>query len=780
MNLKEQSKMSTNLFYRVDNSETMKLKNYAMETLRADLVGIANIERFNGAPLKMSPQGVMPTAKSVIVMAVHHPDAAIELGGIEHPQEVGPYTIQYHMNWRLDDMSYRMSNFLEKLGWNAVPIVSSNIWRYCGYKDLKEQFAPDVSHIHAAVAAGLAEYGYSGLAITPEFGARVRFVTIVTDAELTPSPLVEPGSVCDNCMICKKECRSGALSKEINGWNIIEYEGKKYRYANKNLWRCSWGEHFNLDLDLPIPDKVDEQVIMDAALKYRPRHGEMGSCLRYCLPKPLRYWDREYTNAPRRRRQHIANPEIRDEAFHRGIFEEIRAFGAAWGVDNVVVSDAATLNEKLGIDIGKLMPGAVRAVSMLSQRDKIDADFSAPNAETHKFDIAWNPIMTQAGYDAVRLLERYGYSACQYLKFPEEKLQAVLIPGVKDKEIRTLTLLTDAELPVTSWELPYSQQTLSARALTSRLRREMELRECDVMGITPAERLQEIVPALKKIYEGEVEFRVKNKADSNYKPYDPEVSTATRKVYGPDNYLRNAKSVIVIGLRMPHETVNITARTPAEAAGPYVFAQYETIMRLRLLAWNLTGLLEEAGYKGVYTLDLHNTGSVCMNPRGEYPDAFSNVFAAAGAGLGKISKCGSLVNPQFGSNMRYVAIVTDAELITDEVLAAVKLECGNCSGTCFSACKTSALLPEEHSVEIGGVPQVFRKIDVNRCNWAKRYSLVGSEGNQYTGWSLDLPFPEKLDEKALADAMRQLPQVKKIRPCNFEQCVLACPHSRKQ
>ncbi len=768
--------MSANLNYRVDNPETMKIKHYAMETLRADLVGIANIERFKGAPLKMSPQGVMPSAKSVIVMAVHHPDAAIELGGIKHPQDIGPYSIQYHMNWRLDDMSYRMSSFLEKLGWSAVPIVSSNIWRYRGYKDLKEQFAPDVSHIHSAVAAGLAEYGYSGLAITPEFGARVRFVTIVTDAELTPSPLVEPGSVCDNCMICKKECRSGALSKEINGWNVIDYEGKKYRYANKNLWRCSWGEHFDLDLDLPIPDVVDEKVIMEATIKYGRRAGEMGSCLRYCLPKPLRYWEREYTNAPRRRRQFIANPEVKDDMFHRGVFEEIRAFGAAWGVDHVVVSDAETLKSKLNIDLGSLMPGAIRAVSMVSQRNITDADFSTPNAHTHQFDLAWNPIMTQAGYDAVRLLERYGYSACQYLQFPEEQFQSALstAPG---KEARTLTLLTDAPLPLTSWELPQQQ---FHGDLTARLRREMELRECDVMGIAPASRLEEIVPELKKIFEGEVEYIARNKADTIYKPYEPEITTETRRVYGPKDYLPGARSVIVIGLRMPKKTVDITARTPAEAAGPYVFAQYETVWRLRLMAWNLTGLLEEAGYKGIHTLDLHHTGSVCMNPRGEQPDAFSNVFAAAGAGLGKISKCGSLVHPKFGSNMRYMAIVTDAELDYDEVLEKVKLACADCAGNCFSACKTDAFESDEHSVTIGGVAQNFRKIDVNRCNWAKRYSLVGSEGSMYTGWKLDLPYPDDFTGDKLADALRQLPQVEKIRPCNFEQCVLACPHSRKQ
>lgn len=301
---------------------------------------------------------------------------------------------------------------------------------------------------------GLAEYGYSGLAITPEFGARVRFVTVVTDAELTPSPLLEPGSVCDSCMICKRECRSGALSKEIKGWNVIEYEGRQYRYANKNLWRCSWGEHFDLDLDLPIPDVVDEKVIMEATVKYGRRGGEMGSCLRYCLPKALRYWDRDYTNAPRRRRRYIENPEVQG-AVPRGLFEEIRALGGGWGVDHVVVRSADELRESSGIDIGALMPGAIRSVSMVSMRRPLSLCDGIPNRERNLPDAAWSPIMTQAGYDAVRLLEKFGYSACQYLNFPEETFAASLT-GAPGMEIRTLTLLTDAPLPLTGSELPFS------------------------------------------------------------------------------------------------------------------------------------------------------------------------------------------------------------------------------------------------------------------------------------------------------------------------------------
>ena len=768
--------------YLIDTPETAEIKRYALETLRADLVGIANIERFAHAPLRMSPQGIMPAARSVIVMAVHHPDAAMERGGINHPQEIGPYAIQYSMNWRLDDMSYRMSRFIEELGYNCVPIASSNIWRYKGYKDLTAQFAPDVSHMHGAVAAGLAEFGYNGLAITPEFGAHQRYVSIITDAVLTPSPLLEPGSICDSCMICRKECRSGALSKEINGWNEVRIEDKVYRYANKNLWRCAWGEHFDLDLDLPIPEHVDEKVIMEATVKYGRRGGEMGSCQRYCLPRHLRYFDKEYTNAPRRRRQYIPNPDV-NGPFHRGVFEKIRALAADWGADNVITASAETVREKLGIELNSLLPGAVSMVSMVACRNPFEADVSNPRAHENRFDNAVSPILIQAGYDAVRLLENNGYSAGQMFEFPEEAFQSsIAVPG---KKLHTVTLLTDAPLPETSWGLPDNRpvRAVDAKTLTKRLRREMEMRECDLVGIAPAERIDALVPRLKEIFEGEIELVARNKADTIYKPYDPEITEEIRKVSGTADYLPNARSVILLGLRMPRGSVDITARTPAEAAGPYVFAQYETIMRLRVLAWNLLGRLEEAGFKGAMALDLHGTGSVCWNPRGNYPDAFSNVFAAAAAGLGSISECGTIVTPEFGSNVRFAAVITDAPLEYNEVLRQNITACAGCMKRCVKGCKTSAF-GDLKKINIDGTEYAFRKIDINRCNWAKRYSLIASEGNQYTGWQLNELYPEKADLKELRskldESLRKVPQIEKIRPCNFEQCLLECPHSRKQ
>ena len=93
-------------------------------------------------------------------------------------------------------------------------------------------------------------------------------------------------------------------------------------------------------------------------------------------------------------------------------------------------------------------------------------------------------------------------------------------------------------------------------------------------------------------------------------------------------------------------------------------------------------------------------------------------------------------------------------------------------------CLQNQGVPAGRILRSGTVPQQFHKLISTATGPSA--SLVGSEGNQYTGWNLDLPFPDDFSADKLADAMRRLPQVEKIRPCNFEQCILACPHSRKQ
>ena len=68
------------------------------------------------------------------------------------------------------------------------------------------------SHRHAATRAGLGEFGYNNVVLTPQFGPRQRFNSIITEADLVPDPLIsEPICLRDNCLLCLKACYMKAI-----------------------------------------------------------------------------------------------------------------------------------------------------------------------------------------------------------------------------------------------------------------------------------------------------------------------------------------------------------------------------------------------------------------------------------------------------------------------------------------------------------------------------------------------------------------------------------------
>ncbi|NLO05069.1 MAG: hypothetical protein GX131_04485, partial [candidate division WS1 bacterium] len=72
-----------------DSALTAGLKAKALE-LGADLVGVGPCERWEGAPIQMHPSGHWPDSTHVVVVAIHHPDACVELGGIPDAHHMGP------------------------------------------------------------------------------------------------------------------------------------------------------------------------------------------------------------------------------------------------------------------------------------------------------------------------------------------------------------------------------------------------------------------------------------------------------------------------------------------------------------------------------------------------------------------------------------------------------------------------------------------------------------------------------------------------------------------
>jgi epoxyqueuosine reductase QueG len=761
------------------------IKNFAYE-LGADLVGFGGIDRCKHAPIMMSPQGVFPGSKTVIVMGLHHPDACVELGGENHPQEIGPYSVQYLMNSRLDELSYRMATFMEKQGYGAIPICSSNIWRYNQYKSLKAVFAPDVSNIYMPVVAGVADMGYSGLALTPEYGARNRFVTIITDAEIESDPLIEPGTICDKCMLCRKHCPSQALSKEIAGDKVLKIADKEYRFADKNLWRCAWGEHFDLDLDLELPEKVTEEVIINYVDKYGVRGGEMGQCLKFCTPKKIRTFEKSYSKTPMRKYCVSWDEDLESRAVNDKLISDCYAKD----IEHVVIQSAESLNAK-GIDIDNMLPGAKTAISLIRTHSK-NTNNKQGKCSSDAFNGATDYHIDSVCYDLTRDIESYGFRSLMTIASSgshydtmgsatvNRQIAAAIFKDV-DCEYSINTVFTRKNLPERSLALSINQDRVpqkfnSAANLTGIIKDYAKEVGTDLCGVASAERITAIAGQLKPHFDGEKYFNATDKAHP-FKLYAPEITEEIRETLTANDYMPEAKSVIVIGLRYHQKVLEFATKPPAEAVGPYAFQTYVTRWQGDLMASKIVQKLNHMGYKAVMSNDLMGLGSAIASPRGFIEDTFSNRFAATAAGLGTLAESGRVVTEEFGARQRFIAIVTDAELKADNLVKQAPELCVNCDKFCVTSCPTAAMTTEKISFNCEGVSFSFNKRDINRCDWSKRYAIAGESGFKYLGSPLDEIPKNQITAKTLADALKKHDPIKKYRPVACEPCMIKCPYS---
>jgi len=217
-------------------SLTKELKR-EIKRLGADLVGVAPVERFEGAP--RLPQELLPRAKSVVVIGARIPLASVE----NWKTIMKSYQIYGHgwLNFHLSYLEYNAVRFLEDNGYRALPLSSLD-----PYYNMETFLTEGLSNRHAAAAAGLGEFGWNNLLLTPEFGPRVRFTSTITDAPLEGDELYNGPKLCkmENCFRCVEECPMGIFNTTET--TVINIGGKVHTMASLDLekkYLCRWCEH---------------------------------------------------------------------------------------------------------------------------------------------------------------------------------------------------------------------------------------------------------------------------------------------------------------------------------------------------------------------------------------------------------------------------------------------------------------------------------------------------------------------------------------------------------
>ncbi len=171
-----------------------------------DLIGVASTDRFAEAPLGHHPQDILPGAKAVIACARRIPNSVLD----------GPATT-YHrameiVHTQLDFAAAQIALLLEQNGGRAIPVPADEPYRH--WEADRKYGRGDLSHKHAAQAAGLGRLGKNSMLITPQFGNRVHLASVVTDAELPFDPVLDWEPCPGGCKLCQKACPAGAIGED--------------------------------------------------------------------------------------------------------------------------------------------------------------------------------------------------------------------------------------------------------------------------------------------------------------------------------------------------------------------------------------------------------------------------------------------------------------------------------------------------------------------------------------------------------------------------------------
>ena len=176
-----------------------------LDDMGADLVGIADLSRFDSAPQGFHPADVLPGCRSVIVFAKRFLRATLDCN------TTVPYTIIRNLlSSMMDEMAVRFCTEMEDAGIAAVPTGTNGP---TVFDARTERFRNVVSAKHCAQAAGLGTIGKNTLLITPEFGNMVWLSVILTDVALEADAPLEHSLCPKGCTLCIDACPVGALGE---------------------------------------------------------------------------------------------------------------------------------------------------------------------------------------------------------------------------------------------------------------------------------------------------------------------------------------------------------------------------------------------------------------------------------------------------------------------------------------------------------------------------------------------------------------------------------------
>jgi len=189
----------------------------------ASLVGVAPVERFQGAPSGHHPTDLLPGARVVVSFGIRLLERVLEWPELLQGSPCVPEGIRREalhklfylrsgydiINDHLNTIALLLANHLEDSGFPSLFFPAT----YGAAAETMPNMPGMFSQRHAAVRAGLGEFGLNNVVVSERYGPRIRFNAVLTTAPLTPSPPRATKTCLGiDCNMCVDQCPAGAFS----------------------------------------------------------------------------------------------------------------------------------------------------------------------------------------------------------------------------------------------------------------------------------------------------------------------------------------------------------------------------------------------------------------------------------------------------------------------------------------------------------------------------------------------------------------------------------------
>jgi len=204
-----------------------KDKNYSSiekfcQDLGADLFGVADINKIK-EDFAFS-KGLLERFDKAVCLGLSLSKSI--LGEIEN----APTRLYFHhyrtANALLDQIAFKVSNYIQKKGFSALPVPASQIL------DWQNQKA-HLSHKKIGCFAGLGWIGRNNLLVNKSLGSQFRLVSILTDMPLKiDKPVKEE---CTDCRLCIEACPVNAIKENPSDFEHLKCFEKLKEFQKQRL-----------------------------------------------------------------------------------------------------------------------------------------------------------------------------------------------------------------------------------------------------------------------------------------------------------------------------------------------------------------------------------------------------------------------------------------------------------------------------------------------------------------------------------------------------------------